>query len=160
MNGLLNIGERIPFQSLYLDNRVVSEATRVAASGKLNGRTVEQKLRDCSNGYALQYAVQDYLIQKGNLVAEATKKEYDLIINYFGETIYADVKGIFKPDAKTYSQTGWESSMVPKLGHDVIYLCFDCRSGEAIYEGWTNQNGFIPSKFYSGTYIYGTELNK
>lgn len=161
MKHLFEVGERIHIQSYFNDPRVVKEATRVAESGSLNGRTFEQKRLDCSNGYALQYAVLDTLKTKGVDVSEAIPKEYDLVVNLHGKTLHIDVKGIFKPDARTYSQSGWEYDHVSLLDHDVIYLCFDCRSGEAIYDGWTDQEGFRPSKFYrGGAFIYADDLNK
>ena len=161
MRYLFKHGETIELQPYYEDSRVVKEAHRVAESGSLNGRTIEQKRLDCANGFALQYAVYDNLLSKGIDVVEATRKEYDLVVNLNGDTLYIDVKGIFKQDAKTYSQSGWEYDNVSLLGHDVIYLCFDCRTGKAIYDGWTDQDGFQPSLFYNGgAFIYANELNK
>lgn len=151
---------KIKIQKYYSDVRVVAEAEEVASSVRARGRSAKEKLQDCSNGLALQYAVFDDLVTRGFDVTPSPVKEYDIIVKIKGAPVHIDVKGIFKPNAKTYSQTEWESISVHALKHKVFYLCFDCRSGEAIYDGWTDESSFTPSIYYSGTFIYASALNK
>lgn len=166
MKGLFKVGDSLSLTEYFEDPRVITEAERVARSVKPGQRSKEAVFVDCLNGLALQYAVMDNLITRNINATEATKREYDLIITAEnGSQTYYDVKGIFKSGSKTYSQTAWEVAMVPRLKHPVYYLCFDCRTGATAeprcrYEGWTDQNGFQPSIYYSGSFIYATELNK
>lgn len=161
MKGLFEHGETINLQPYYSDARALNAACQVAQSGNLNGRTLQQKVNDCINGYALEYAVFDALASKGLTVAPAPIKEYDLVVELNNDTLHIDVKGIFKPTSSTYTQSEWETYSVANLKYDVFYLCFDCRSGTAVYDGWTTQKGFTPSNFYKGgAYIFANELDK
>lgn len=155
---LLQPGQKIEFSSYYDCPDVLKYAKEIAASVNPNGRSHAQMIKDASNGLALQFAVRDHLASKGINVKDSENKLYDLDID--GD-LCVDVKGIFKPDAKTYSQTTWEAEASSRFERPIFYMCFDCRDGTATYDGWCKRDDFRPSKFNNGGfYIFSSKLNR
>lgn len=154
----------------HADNEWVNSTTKaIMKNGARNGRSNEQFHEDCSNGLMLQLAVFEYFKSNGFEVAmEENNKEFDLVVTSNNEDYLIDVKGIFKRNAKYFTQTAWESSAVPKYVSTypapIHYLCFDCRDGVAFYSGYASvtkmSNPFRPSHFNNGAYLEPRQIKE
>ena len=124
-------------------------------SSRRDWRTIHQIYEDSLNGLALQMAVVTYLRDIGvDARMENDRKEWDIIVCEDGDEYHIDVKGIFKENANNWCQTWWEANNVPLLGHNIWYLCFDCRDDtEDVYEGYCTQNDFKDSKYGTPPYV-------
>lgn len=155
-------GQPLQYISYLSHPWVVKTSSEIASAlHPSDRRTKEMKLKDSINGCAVQLAVFEFLQQSGESVEHAPqdRKEYDIIINRISSTFYVDIKAIFKPDARYFSQTAWERINVPHLGHRVHYMCFDCKSEVAVYKGWCTDRDFVPSSFNDGAYVYSDILS-
>ena len=131
---------------------IILEAKEIAKSTNDRRRTFEQKMIDSMNGLTLQYAVADALSQAGYemWLAPRTDKSFDFEIS----AVRIDIKGIFKANAKAFTQSEWErANALPTT----IYACYDCTGDSGVFKGWCKHGDFQLSQF-TGYMIYPNRL--
>lgn len=162
MNKIINKGTKIPFAAFKNDGAVAANALQIAESTKNTPRTKEQVFEDAVNGLALEEAFIEYMNSSPRfLVTKSTDLVYDFKIVNGANEYLVDIKGRFKENARTYTQSSWERDKIQQRGLNVAYLCFNCTDGvNAVYEGFALSEDFVRSTKYTGYYIYGDQLRQ
>lgn len=160
MRSVIDKGTKIPFAAFRNDGQVSAAALHLAELTKNTARTRDEVYEDAVNGLALEAAFRKYMNSFPNFnVVKSEDNEYDFKIIVDNEEHLVDVKGRFKENARTYTQSAWERHKTKEKNISVTYLCFNCTDGEnAVYEGYALSEDFKPSTKYTGYYIYGDQL--
>lgn len=144
----------IPYDHLRED--CLSEATKIANSTQgRRSRSKEKHFTDALNGLMLQYAVAEYFISGGLEISQSKTLAVDFVIN---DQLLIDVKGRFEKSATCYAQSDWEHLTVNQQELNLIYLCFDCRGGTAIFEGGISRENIQTKSSFSGWIMYPNQL--
>lgn len=155
--------DNIDFKSFLTNEDVIITALDIASTAKDDSRSDALKLENAMNGVALEFAVIDFLIAAGHDIRPALKDDgtKDYALDFFlvlNEQWHKfDVKGMFASNASTFGQTRWEHN---HASPSTIYLCFDCRTGEAKFSGWCTHAAFNDSIKNGNKYIYPNRLKK
>jgi len=150
---ILNKGLIIEYAHLREDCLAEAEEIASSATGR-KGRSKDRHLEDALNGLMLQYAVAEYFISRDVDVGLSDA----LIADFSFNDIFIDVKGRFHKSSTCYTQSDWEHLTANQLNINLIYLCFDCRNGQAIFEGGISKEQINRKSNYSGWMIFPNQL--
>lgn len=156
--GFLVKGTVINYSYYLINEQVKAKATEIAQSTR-SSRSYDEVYADALNGLALEAAVLSYLRTTNIDATESSDLVYDMIVVFEGIEYLIDIKGRFKPHARTYTQSAWEQKTLVEKNLNIYYLCFNCTDGvNARFEGYALSGDFASSIKYTGYYIYSDQL--
>lgn len=160
MRNIIEKGTKIPLASFRDDPLIRANALHIMATTRSATRHDSRIFEDAINGLALEAACIKHLSAFPKLtIVKSEDMEYDFKILLEDEEYLVDVKGRFKENSKTYTQSAWERDRIKQRKILVSYLCFNCTDGvNAVYDGHALSVDFVQSIKYSGYYIYSNQL--